>query len=96
MADEQPAEGDRHLATVVVNVQDMERAVGFWRMALGYRQREQDWDPEFMMLVDPEGKRLPISLQLTDSPPKDPVRGCILISTRMSKPRRCSHDAPRR
>jgi catechol 2,3-dioxygenase-like lactoylglutathione lyase family enzyme len=66
--------GDLHLATVVINVQDMHRAVGFWAAALGYVRREQEWDPEFMMLVDPARRRLPVSLQLTDSPPKEPVR----------------------
>ena len=66
--------GDLHVATVVVNVQDMERAVRFWRDALGYRQREEAWDPEFMMLVDPSGRRLPVSLQLTDQRPQQPVR----------------------
>jgi catechol 2,3-dioxygenase-like lactoylglutathione lyase family enzyme len=66
--------GDLHLATVVVNVQDMERAVRFWQAALGYEPRESAWDPEFMMLVDPTGRRTPLSLQLTDRPPQSPVR----------------------
>jgi catechol 2,3-dioxygenase-like lactoylglutathione lyase family enzyme len=74
MAEQNSTVGDLHLATVVVNVQDMERAVRFWEAVLGYRQRESHWDPEFMMLVDPDGKRLPVSLQLTDSTPKEPVR----------------------
>ncbi len=65
---------DLHLATVVVNVRDMKRAVGFWSAALGYQPRETAWDPEFMMLVDPAGKRLPVSMQLTDTDPKEPVR----------------------
>jgi hypothetical protein len=42
-----------NLATVVINVQDMNRAVDFWPAAAGYVRRERDWDPEFMMLVDP-------------------------------------------
>ena len=58
--------GDLHLATVVVNVRDMERAVKFWSATLGYRPREQEWDPEFMMLEDPDRRSLPLSLQLTD------------------------------
>jgi catechol 2,3-dioxygenase-like lactoylglutathione lyase family enzyme len=66
--------GDLYLATVVVNTQDMERAVAFWTAALGYRRREADWDPEFIMLVDPEGRRTPLSLQLTDHGPREPVR----------------------
>jgi catechol 2,3-dioxygenase-like lactoylglutathione lyase family enzyme len=66
--------GDLHLATVVVNVSDMRRAVDFWSAALGYRPRESEWDPEFMMLQDPDGRRTPVSLQLTDDPPTQPVR----------------------
>jgi catechol 2,3-dioxygenase-like lactoylglutathione lyase family enzyme len=66
--------GDLHLATVVVNVQDMERAVSFWCAALGYRPREETFDPSFMMLVDPERKYLPVSLQRAENGPREPVR----------------------
>jgi len=66
--------GDLYLATVVLNVRDMQRAVRFWEAALGYRQREAHLDSEFMMLVDPDGAGLPVSLQLSDSDPKEPVR----------------------
>jgi catechol 2,3-dioxygenase-like lactoylglutathione lyase family enzyme len=59
---------------VVINVQDMERAVAFWSAALGYRQREDRWDPKFMMLIDPNNRRLPVSLQITAAPPQEPVR----------------------
>jgi len=68
------AVGDLHLATVVVNVRDMERAVQFWTAALGYGRREAQWDPQFQMLVDSQGQGLPVSLQLTDSTPREPVR----------------------
>jgi catechol 2,3-dioxygenase-like lactoylglutathione lyase family enzyme len=74
MVDESHEAGDLHLATVVINVQDMQRAVSFWSAALGYRQREEEWDPEFMMLVDPGGTGLPVSLQLAHEPPQEPVR----------------------
>ena len=74
MADIDESVGDLHLATVFLNVQDMNRAVGFWTAALGYVRREKDWDPEFMMLIDPARRRLPVSLQLADSPPREPVR----------------------
>jgi catechol 2,3-dioxygenase-like lactoylglutathione lyase family enzyme len=74
MADIDEPAGDLHLATVVINVQDMNRAVGFWTAALGYVRREQDRDPEFMMLIDPAGRRLPVSVQLAESPPEEPVR----------------------
>jgi hypothetical protein len=52
----------------------MSRAVDFWTAALGYVRRERDWDPEFMMLIDPAGRQLPVSLQLAGRPPKEPVR----------------------
>jgi catechol 2,3-dioxygenase-like lactoylglutathione lyase family enzyme len=74
MADDDESVGDLHLATVVVNVQDMERAVAFWSAALGYRAREEQWDPDFMMLVAGKGRRLPVSLQLAEQPPVEPVR----------------------
>ncbi len=74
MADMDKAIGDLHVATVVINVQDMTRAADFWAAALGYVRREKEWDPEFMMLVDPVQRRLPVSLQLTAAPPKEPVR----------------------
>jgi len=74
MAEASDGVGDLHVATVVVNVQDMRRAVDFWCAALGYRLREAEMDPRFTMLVDPEGRRVPVSLQLTDGPPREPVR----------------------
>jgi catechol 2,3-dioxygenase-like lactoylglutathione lyase family enzyme len=71
---EQQTVGDLHVGTVVVNVQDMPRAVAFWSAALGYRTREKTWDPEFTLLEDPGGTWPPVSLQLADSPPTEPVR----------------------
>jgi catechol 2,3-dioxygenase-like lactoylglutathione lyase family enzyme len=82
MADTSEAIGDLHLGTVVINVQDMQRAVDFWTAALGYVRRKQKWDPEFIMLVDPSRRRLPVSLQLTDSPPKEPVPVHLDLYTR--------------
>jgi catechol 2,3-dioxygenase-like lactoylglutathione lyase family enzyme len=74
MTDASDAIGDLRLGTVVINVQDMKRAVDFWTAVLGYEQRDREWDPQFMMLVDPARQRLPVSLQLTDSRSKEPVR----------------------
>ena len=37
MADVGDVIGNLHLATVVINVQDMSRAVDFWTAALGHR-----------------------------------------------------------
>jgi catechol 2,3-dioxygenase-like lactoylglutathione lyase family enzyme len=65
---------DLHLATVVVNVQNMRRAIDFWSAALGYRPRDAECDPEFTMLVDPGGAQMPVSLQLTHDRPCQPVR----------------------
>jgi catechol 2,3-dioxygenase-like lactoylglutathione lyase family enzyme len=72
--DRDDAVGDLYLATVVVNVQDMTRAVAFWCAALGYRPRKKEPDPDFMMLDDPEGRRVSVSLQRSTEPPKEPVR----------------------
>ena len=72
--DEQQPAGDLHVGTVVVNVKDMPRAVSFWSAALGYRTREKTWDAEFTLLEDPAGTWPPVSLQLADSPPGEPVR----------------------
>jgi catechol 2,3-dioxygenase-like lactoylglutathione lyase family enzyme len=74
MGDDGDGVGDLYLATVVVNVQDMHRAVAFWCAALGYRVREAEPDPEFTMLVHPDPARLPVSLQITDTRPREPVR----------------------
>jgi catechol 2,3-dioxygenase-like lactoylglutathione lyase family enzyme len=37
--------GDLHPGTVVINVQDMRRAVEFWTAALGYARRERTGIP---------------------------------------------------
>ena len=68
------AGGDLRRATVVVDGQDMDRAVAFWSAALGYRLRDQSIDPAFTMLVDPVGWGLPLSLQIAQGPPTEPVR----------------------
>ncbi|CAA9304458.1 MAG: hypothetical protein AVDCRST_MAG48-1591 [uncultured Friedmanniella sp.] len=73
MASSDPV-GDLHLATVVLNVSDMTRAVRFWCAVLGYEPREPEWDPEFMMLQPRDGRGLPVSLQLTSEPHRQPVR----------------------
>jgi hypothetical protein len=42
-------------------------AVRFWTAALGCEPRAPEWNPQFMKLVDPSGRRTPVSLQLTDT-----------------------------
>jgi catechol 2,3-dioxygenase-like lactoylglutathione lyase family enzyme len=73
--------GDLYVATVVLNVQDMRRAVEFWCAALGYEPRETEWSPTFMMLVHPEGRGVPVSLQLADREPVEPVRAHLDLYT---------------
>jgi catechol 2,3-dioxygenase-like lactoylglutathione lyase family enzyme len=74
MTDTSGAIGDLRLGTVVINVQDMKRAVDFWSAALGYVRRDREWDPQFIVLVDPTRRGLPVSVQLTESRPEQPVR----------------------
>jgi catechol 2,3-dioxygenase-like lactoylglutathione lyase family enzyme len=74
--------GDLHVATVVINVSDMERAVRFWTEAMGYEAREKHWDSEFTMLVDPLDLHLPISLQHSDDRPLQPARVHLDLYTR--------------
>src|SRR3546814_16826235 len=64
--------GDLRLGTVVVNVQDMERATEFWRRAIGYHPRDDQPPGHFRTLVHAD--RLPIVLQLADTAPSEPVR----------------------
>jgi catechol 2,3-dioxygenase-like lactoylglutathione lyase family enzyme len=63
--------GDLRIGTVVVDVQDMGRAVAFWGAALGYRLRAAAVDPDFNTLVGPG---VAVSLQRADAPPREPVR----------------------
>jgi len=74
MVAESAGVGDLRVAAVVVNVQDMRRAVEFWQAALGYVPRDGDWDPAFTMLVDPARQGLPVSLQLAGDGPRQPAR----------------------
>jgi catechol 2,3-dioxygenase-like lactoylglutathione lyase family enzyme len=84
MADRE-AVGDLHLGTVVINVQDMTRAVAFWSAVLGYVPRERNWDPQFMMLADPAGRGLPVSCQLSETARRRSRSGCTLTCTPPSR-----------
>jgi catechol 2,3-dioxygenase-like lactoylglutathione lyase family enzyme len=66
MADTSDTPVNLRLGAVVIKVQDMARAVGFWSAVLGYTRRDREWDPEFTVLVDPARRRVPVSLQLID------------------------------
>jgi Glyoxalase-like domain len=74
MTDTSDATGDLRLGAVVINVQDMKRAVDFWTAALGYHRRDPEWDTQFMTLVERARHRLAVSLQLTDSRQVEPAR----------------------
>jgi catechol 2,3-dioxygenase-like lactoylglutathione lyase family enzyme len=74
MADARGGIGDLRLGAVVINVLDMDRAARFWTAALGYRPRDQDWDPAFMVLAHPDGSGPSVSLQLTHEPKHEPGR----------------------
>jgi catechol 2,3-dioxygenase-like lactoylglutathione lyase family enzyme len=55
--------------TVVLGVDDMRRALAFWRQALGYLPRDGEPGEEFVVLVPPDGGAGPgLSLQLSGSP----------------------------
>ena len=56
----------------------------FWSAVLGYRPRESEWDPEFMMLVHPDGRGLPVSLQPTQRRLRSPC-GCTSTCIRTSR-----------
>ncbi|SEP44291.1 VOC family protein [Amycolatopsis saalfeldensis] len=54
--------------TVVLGVDDMRRALAFWRRALGYVPRDGEPGEEFVVLVPPGGAGPGLSLQLSGSP----------------------------
>jgi catechol 2,3-dioxygenase-like lactoylglutathione lyase family enzyme len=53
MADTGESAGDLRVGTVVINVQDMSRAVDFWTAVLGYVPRDPDGN-EFCVIDHPE------------------------------------------
>lgn len=65
--------GDLHLATVVVNVTDLDRAAGFWTAALGYQAKDRLFDGHFARLVDPDGAKPTVLLQQAKEIPSVPA-----------------------
>jgi hypothetical protein len=55
------------IGSVVVDCNDFERMFAFWREALRYVPREPP-DPDWGVLVDPEGRGVNVSLQLVPEP----------------------------
>lgn len=62
------APGGLRLGSVVLNVPDMARAIGFWTAALSYRARDAELRHDFVVLVPARGDGPALSLQLTDRP----------------------------
>lgn len=57
------------LGSVVLGVDDVERAVGFWSAALGYEVVRFD-DDDFIILRPPSGDGTRLALQPTDTSPR--------------------------
>ena len=55
-----------YVGSTVINTADMERAIAFWTVALGYVVR--DSDATFAVLTDPERRWSNVSLQCSDEP----------------------------
>lgn len=55
-----------YIGSTVINATDLERAIAFWTIALGYVVR--DADPTFAVLTDPGRRWSNVSLQRTDEP----------------------------
>jgi catechol 2,3-dioxygenase-like lactoylglutathione lyase family enzyme len=63
------------LGTVVLGVDDIERAISFWSNALGYAPvRFPEDDSGFTILVPPSGEGTRVALQLADTPVQDHPR----------------------
>ncbi|MFC0624513.1 VOC family protein [Kribbella deserti] len=65
--------GDLHLATVVVNTTDLDRATAFWTAALGYEAKDTFFDGHFARLVDPDGAKPAVLLQQAKEIPSEPA-----------------------
>ncbi|MGO9190593.1 MAG: VOC family protein [Streptosporangiaceae bacterium] len=55
----------------VLGVTDRQRAIEFWRAALGYQVREDGFGGWAMVLVPPDGTGTMIALQRSETPPED-------------------------
>lgn len=58
----------------MLSVADPDRAVAFWRQALGYELREDGWGGWARVLVAPDGRGAGIALQRSQTPPADHPR----------------------
>jgi len=63
------------LGSVVLGVDDVERAVSFWSEVLGYGPvRFPDSENDFTILVPPSGEGTRVALQRAETPPQDHPR----------------------
>ena len=63
------------VGTVVMGVQDLHRAIGFWTQALNYRpKREVRPEDDFMILVPVEGEGTHLALDTSESPVQEHPR----------------------
>jgi len=63
------------LGSVVLGVDDVDRAVSFWSQVLGYEPvRFPDTENEFTILVPPSGEGTRVALQRAETPPQDHPR----------------------
>ncbi|MDT8913911.1 VOC family protein [Amycolatopsis sp. PS_44_ISF1] len=62
------------LGTVVLGVDEMGRALAFWRAALGYRPRDAEPGEEFVVLVPADGAGPGLSLQSSGTPVQERPR----------------------
>lgn len=55
------------IGSVVIDCNDFRRMFDFWRAALGYVPREEP-DEDWVVLRDPEGRQVNVSLQVVPEP----------------------------
>jgi hypothetical protein len=62
------------LGTIVLGVENMNRAVGFWTLALGYSPRPDLSGDEYTVLDPPQGRGTPLALDRSDTPVQERPR----------------------
>lgn len=60
--------GAARVGSVVIDCNDLPRMRGFWEAALGYGPRDDPPGEDFVVLSDPAGVRVNVSLQLVPEP----------------------------
>jgi len=57
-----------HVGSVVIDCNDLPRMLAFWSAALGYVPRDDPPGEDFVVLRDPAGARVNVSLQVVPEP----------------------------